>query len=79
MGRGIVIRCFKAAYNVDTYNYRGITVLLIMEKTFEIIEYHKLSFTNEAYNKIDRYTVVFVSGSRQSSNLFIVQGLVQRS
>ena len=75
---GLRSAVFKAGSRMETDNYRGITVLPIMEKIFEIIVYHRLSFTNEAYNKIDRYNGGFLPGSRTSDNMFILQGLIQR-
>ena len=75
---GLRSAVFKAGSRMDTDNYRGITVLPIMEKIFEIIVYHRLSFTNEAYIKIDRYNGGFLPGSRTSDNMFILQGLIPR-
>ena len=75
---GLRSAVFKAGSRLDTDNYRGNTVLPIMEKIFEIIVYHRLSFTNEAYNKIDRYNGGFFAGSRTSHNILIPQGLAQR-
>ena len=75
---GLRSAVFEAGFRMDTYNYRGITVLPIMEKIFEIIVYHRLSFTNEAYNKIDRFNGGFLPGSRTSDNMFNLQGLIQR-
>ena len=75
---GLWTAVFKAGSRMDTDNYRGITVLPMMEKIFEIIVYHRLTFTNEACNKIDRYNGGFLPGSRTSDNMFVLQGLIQR-
>ena len=75
---GLRSAVFKSGSRMDTDNYRGITVLPIMEKIFEIIVYRRLSFANEAFNKIDRYNGGFLVGSRTSDNIFILQGLIQR-
>ena len=69
---------FKAGPRLDADDYRGITVLPIMEKIFEIIVYHRFSFVNEAYNTMDRYNGGFLAGSRTSDNICILQGLIQR-
>ena len=75
---GLRSAVFKSGSRMDTDNYRGITVLPIMEKIFEIIVYHKLHFANEAFHKIDEYNGGFLNGCRTSDNIFILQGLVQR-
>ena len=49
---GLRSAVFKSGSRMDTDNYRGITVLPIMEKIFEIIVYHRLNFANEAFHKM---------------------------
>ena len=75
---GLKSAVFKSGSKLSTDNYRGITVLPIFEKIFEIIVYHRLSFANEAFAKEDKYNGGFLPGHRTSDNLFILQGLIQR-
>ena len=42
---------FESGSRLDTRNYRGITILPIIEKIFETIVYHILSFANDAFHK----------------------------
>ena len=44
---------FKAGVKMETCNYRGITVLPIFEKIFEITVQKRLEFVNEAFRKTD--------------------------
>ena len=69
---------FKSGCQLDTGNYRGITVLPIIEKIFEIRVYHRLSFANEAFDKEDKHNGGFLTGCRTSDNIFILHGLIQR-
>ena len=69
---------FKSGCKLDTGNYRGITVLPIIEKIFEIIVYHRLSFANEAFDKEDKHNEGSLTGCRTSDNIFILHGLIQR-
>ena len=59
-------------------NYRGITILPVTEKIFEVAVYKRLSFVNEAMGKIDKFNGVFITRSRTSANIFILYGLIQR-
>ena len=59
-------------------NFRGITILPIMEKIFEIVVYKRFSFIDEAFDEIDRYNGGFLRGSRTSDNMFILNGLIER-
>ena len=43
---------------VDPMNYRGITVLPIFEKIFEITVQNRLQFVNECFGRTDRYNGV---------------------
>ena len=40
-------------------NYRGITILPIIEKIFEVAVYKRVCFVNEAFCKIDEKMVAF--------------------
>ena len=68
---------FKCGSRLDAGNYTGITVP-VMEKIFETIVYHKLSFANEAFDKTDKFNGGFLPGCRTADNIFILKGLVQR-
>ena len=59
-------------------NYRGITILPIMEKIFETVINNRLVFVNEAFDDIDRHNGGFLQGSRTSDNLFVLNGLIER-
>ena len=50
---GLKSAVFKSGSRLNTGNYRGITILPIFEKIFEIIVYHRLSFADEAFDKED--------------------------
>ena len=58
-------------------NYRGITILPIMEKGFEISVYRRLSFLNEAFDKYDKFNGGYMKDTRTTDNLFILNGLIQ--
>ena len=68
----------KSGSRLPAGNYRGITILPIIEKIFEIIVYNRLSFANEAFNKEDKYNGGFLAGCRTSDNILILHGLIQR-
>ena len=75
---GLRSAVFKSGkYNVVN-NYRGITILPIMEKIFELAAYRRLTFVNEAMGQIDNYNGGFTNGRRTSDNMFILLGLIQR-
>ena len=75
---GLRTAVFKSGCRLNTGNYRGITILPIIEKIFEIIVYNRLNFVNEAFNKQDKYNGGFLAGCRTSDNIFILQGIIQR-
>ena len=50
---GLRSTIFKSGNRGVTDNYRGITVLPIIKKIFEVTVYRRLSFVNEAFGKID--------------------------
>ena len=62
---------YKSGIKIDTNNYRGITVLSVFEKIFEISVQRRLEFVSEAFGKNDRYNGGFLKGSRTSDNIFI--------
>ena len=75
---GLRSSVFKSGSRLDTGNYRGITILPIIEKIFEAILYRRLSFANDAFDKKDKYNGGFLTGCRTVDNIFILQGLVKR-
>ena len=75
---GIRSAIFKSGKRNEVDNYRGITILPIMEKIFEIAVYKRLYFVNEAFDDVDRYNGGFLCDSRTSDNLFIINGLIER-
>ena len=76
---GIRTSLHKAGSTLDPNNYRGITVLPIFEKIFEIIVHKRLEFIDEAFRRKDRYNGGFVRGSQTSDNLFILRTLIERA
>ena len=75
---GIRSSIFKGGDNLDTNNYRGITVLPVFEKIFEIIVQRRFEYVNEAFKRTDKYNGGFLKGCRTADNLFILQCLVER-
>ena len=69
---------FKSGVKMETCNYRGITVLPIFEKIFEITVQKRREFVNDAFRKTDRYNGGFLKGSRTTNHLFILNGLIER-
>ena len=69
---------FKSGAKLETANYRGITVLPIFEKLFEIAAQKRLEFVSEAFRKTDRYNGAFLKLSRTTDNLFVLNGLTER-
>ena len=81
MGRGMAWynkSVYKSGMKLDTNNYRGITVLSVYEKVFELAVQRRLEFVNCAFEKADRHNGGFASGNRTSDNIFILHGLIQR-
>jgi hypothetical protein len=75
---GLRSAIFKAGQSNKVENYRGITILPILEKIFEVCVYKRLGFANEAFRKIDDANGGFLQGRRTSDNLFILSGIIQR-
>ena len=67
----------KAGNSTVVDNYRGITILPIVEKVFEVAVYRRLSFANEAFNRIEEHNGGFLQGRRTADNIFVLQCLVQ--
>ena len=68
----------KAGVKSSTLNYRGITVLPMFEKLFEILVQKRIEFIDEAFDNSDRYNGGFKKGSRCADNIFILLGLIHR-
>ena len=62
----------------DENNYRGITVLSVFTKIFEMAVNNLLNFVSTAYDTADRFNGGFTQGSRTIDNIFILQGLIER-
>ena len=61
-----------------TSNYRGITVLPIFEKVFEMAVTRRLEFIDDTFNTQDRYNNGFSKGMRTADNIFILQSVIER-
>ena len=68
----------KSGARSSTLNYRGITVLPMFEKLFEIIVQKRIEFIDEAFDNLDRYNNGFKKGSRTADNIFILLSLIHR-
>ena len=75
---GIRTPVFKAGMSNMPENYRGITVLPVFEKIFEMAVQKRMEFTFEAFGKVDQYNGGFLKGSRTSDNVFILNSLIER-
>ena len=78
MAEGLRSAVFKSGKQNLVNNYRGITILPVIEKIFEVALYKRLTFANESIGKVDRSNGGFIGGSRTSDNIFTIHGLVQR-
>ena len=59
-------------------NFRGITILPVMEKVFEIMVYKRLSFLNEALDKYDKWNGDYLQNIRTADNMFILNSVIQK-
>ena len=75
---GIRSAVFESGKHNIMDNFRGITILPLMENIFKAIVYKRLTFMNEAFDEIDEYNNGFLRGNRTSDNLFILNGLVEK-
>ena len=75
---GVSSSIHKSGPLLDPKNHRGITVLPIFEKVFEIIVQRRLEFINDAFLRKDCYNGGFLKGSQTADNLFILQSLIER-
>ena len=75
---GLRAAVFENGRRDQVNNFRGITILPIIEKIFEIVVYERLAFVNEAFNTTDRYNGGFLCGNCTSDNIFVLNGLIER-
>ena len=75
---GLRSAVFKSGKRNVATNFRGVTILSIMEKIFEAVVHRRLAFVNKAFQEYDKYNNGFISGGRISDNLFILNGLIER-
>ena len=75
---GIKSAVFKSGKRNIVDNFRGITILPMMEKIYELVVYRRLAFVNEAFDCYDRYNNGFLEGNRTSDNLFVLNALVEK-
>ena len=75
---GIRSAVFKNGQRCQVNNFRGITILPMMEKIFETIVYRRLTFVNDTFDGTDRYNGGFLHGSLTSDNLFVLNGLIEK-
>ena len=74
---GLRTSVYKTGDKLNPDNYRGITVLPIFEKIFEIVVQKRLEFINEAFDGTDKYNGGFLKSSRTSDNIYILQSLIE--
>ena len=75
---GIRSAIYKAGAKLDPTNYRGITVLPVFSKIFEMAIHDRLMFVNEAFGILDKFNGGFLKGSRTADNIFILITLIHR-
>ena len=75
---GLKSAVYKSGIRNNPNNYRGITILGIFAKIFEILVSNRLQFINEAFDKVDRNNGGFLKGKRTTDNILILTSLVQR-
>ena len=74
----LTLGAFKSGSKLCTDNYRGITVLPVFEKVFEIAVQKRLEFVDDAFKMRDPHNAGFLKGSRTSDNLFFLQSLIEK-
>ena len=75
---GLKSAVFKSGLRNNPNNYRGITILGVFAKIFEILVSNRFQFVNEALNKMDPNNGGFLKGKRTSDNIFILHSIIQR-
>ena len=69
---------FKSGSRCSTKNYRGITVLPIFEKLFEILIQKRLEFIDTAFKMQDPHNAGFQKRSRTVDNIFFLKSLIEK-
>ena len=75
---GIRFSVHKGGSKRSVNDFRGITILPVMEKVFEIMVYKRLSFLNEALDKYDRWNGGYLQHIRTADNMFILNCVIQK-
>ena len=75
---GLRTAIYKAGYRLDPNSYRGITVLPIFAKIFEIVFHYRLQLVCQAFGLQDEYNGGFVKGNMTADNMLILNSLIQR-
>ena len=75
---GLRSAIYKSGIKSSTLNYRGVTVLPMFEKIFEILVQKRIEYIDEVFDNQDRYNGGFKKGSRTADNIFILMGLIHR-
>ena len=75
---GIRTSIHKAGVRSDPNNFKGIAVLSIFEKIFEVIVQRRLEFIDDCLSHQDKYNGGFLKDSQTIDNLFILQSLIER-
>ena len=68
----------KKGAKQEVKNYRGITVLPIFEKLFELAVQRRLEFIDDAFQMDDRYNSGFKKGCRTTDNMFTLMRIIER-
>lgn len=76
--QGMRVPIPKPGNKLDVNNFRGITVLSVMTKIFEIIVNKRFVFVKELTGTQDRNNGGFVKGSRTADNMFILNGIIEK-
>ena len=69
---------YKSGAKQGPTNYRGITVLPVSSKIFEMAIHDRLMFVNEALGILDKFNGGFPKSSRTIDNIFILNTLIHR-
>lgn len=75
---GLRTAIYKSGARLDPNNYRGINVLSVFTKLFEMAFHDRLLFVCEAYGLLDEYNGGFFKGSMTADNEFMLNTLIQK-
>ena len=78
MGRRNTKPYIQSGLRSSPSNYRGITVLPIFGKIFEIAIQNRLQIVEDAFNSNDPHNAGFQKGSRTADNIFFLNGLIEK-